>query len=267
MRKTFIAMTLLGAFALTGCSLSGGGKSGDQWKLPQDPVSFEEKYDDELDQVSYEYNGRKYSLYGTQGARLTDDTIRECLGYVGNDKNTRIYTLSEDPYENYLMICNVEGFMEQPTFARATDTKNKAVFTPEYIRSLSYEYWGSSGEYREFREARIELICNVENITDIGYTYDINGKDGGTGDTSYAKGGVIDKGELFTFGITEVDIKDKADPDKPFNVNMSFTVTDKDGNSHKVEGTFEHEMMLGSSLNNLEIRNDPNGGYVLFVDK
>ena len=44
-------------------------------------------------------------------------------------------------------------------------------------------------------------------------------------------------------------------------------VTDKDGNVHKVEGIFEHEMMLGSSLNNLEIQSGPDGGYVLSEDK
>ncbi len=265
MRRIVIATAVLGAVMLTGCSMNG--YRGGCWELPVNPVSIEEKDDGDKGQVIYEYNGRSYSPYGTLGSRLTDGTVRDCLGYIGNDKNTRIYSLSEDPYDNYLMIVNVDGIMEQPSFVRAIDTKDKSVFTPEYITSLSYEEWSSSGSYDKIRRASIMTICNAEDIKEIGYEFTVNGRNGGGGAVCNADGSVIGKGELVCIEISEPDLNGKVDLDKPFDVSMVFTVTDKDGNVHNVTGSFEKQMMLGSSVNDIEIRSGAPGEYTLFVDK
>lgn len=265
MRKIVIAAALIGAFMVAGCSMNG--YKGGNWELPDNAVNLACKEDKDQGTMIYECNGRSYSPYGTSAGRIGSDTIRDCLGYTGNDKNTRVYSLSSDPYDNYLMVLNVNGIMEQPVFIRAIDTKNESVFTPDCIKPLGYEEWGSSGAYDKIRTADVGITLNAPDIREIGYEYSVNGRNGGGGSVCNADGSVINKGELFNIGVSETDIKGKAGLDEPFDVSMAFTVTDKDGNVHKVEGTLEHEMMLGSSLMNFEIRTDTNGGYVLFEDK
>jgi len=39
------------------------------------------------------------------------------------------------------IVSRDNGWMSQPMFYRAVDTKGKDVYTPDYIDSLDYEYW------------------------------------------------------------------------------------------------------------------------------
>ena len=76
----------------------------------------------------------------------------------------------------------------------------------------------------------------------------------------------IRKGELFDIEITEIQIDGKADRNKPFTISLIFNITDTDGQIRNVEGTYVRDMMLGASLNDLEIRYDETNGYYLFED-
>ena len=57
---------------------------------------------------------------------------------------------------------------------------------------------------------------------------------------------------------------DKVDMTKPFNVEMIFKVITVDGEEKEVSGVFNHDMMMGGYLNNLEIRYDDSTGYYLY---
>ena len=96
-----------------------------------------------------EYNGRQYGFFGTLKNMISPMDVDKCVGYINNDINeagantdTRIYTLVDDPDNNYLLeyyIADTE--MNQPTFLRAIDTNGMEIDTPRYIERLEYDYW------------------------------------------------------------------------------------------------------------------------------
>ena len=265
MKNTKIAaMILSGAILLSGCSLADKNNAYLKHEMPM--KSYEQKYDEDSGDTTIDLNGRTYSYFGRINERMNQNSIRECLGYVDGDKNWRIYGLADDPYDNYIMIKHVKGIMDQPVFLRATDTRQKDIFTPKYIASAGYECWASSGIHYEMPAAGISFICNVENAREVGYTYKINGKEAGGGVVAFASGKKISKGEKFTIEITEVQLGDYAEKDKPFMVEITFSVKDMDGETHEVNGSYKQEMMLGAAVNNLELRLSDDG-YCLFEDK
>ena len=152
MKKKLFGIMLLGVLilGLTGCGI----KYPD---LKDDAIAFDMgEYIDESDDGSYgtiEYKGRVYIPYGTLKGFIKSKDIKECIGYIIqnensssivdlDDKDTRIYTLVDDPDENYLMEYYIATtLMNQPSFWRAVDTKDKNIDTPKYIDSLDYNFW------------------------------------------------------------------------------------------------------------------------------
>lgn len=106
MEKSKIAVTLLcGTLLLSGCSLF---KNDNGYKnLPPNPSSFGQIYDEDSGETTININGRTYSYFGRINERMNSDSIKECLGYVDKDKDYRIYTLSEDPSDNYIMLKHI----------------------------------------------------------------------------------------------------------------------------------------------------------------
>ena len=257
------AFILCGAFMFSGCSLINGNKEA--LELPPNPQSFEQVYEDNGETL-ITVNGRTYSYFGVLKSKMSNDSIRECLGYVDDDKNMRIFSLYDDPYDNYIMVKHIGGIMDQPSFLRAVDTKQQDVFTPSYIESSGYEYWISSGLHYEMPTARIGFICNCENVKFIDYAIRINGEDAGLGETGYVSHGEVTKGALFEVDITELEYGQRAYNDEPFEVEVVFSVVDTDDNSYEVKGSYKRDMMFGAYANNLEIRYDENDGYYLFED-
>lgn len=126
--------------------------------LAGDAIAFEigTFIDNEHDDAAFstiEYNGRTYIAYGTINNKYKQRYIESCIGYIVQDEkvtsvadpsntNWRIYTLSEDPEHNFLMdFDDTVKLMNQPNFFRAVDTKGKDIRIPDYIDSLSYEFW------------------------------------------------------------------------------------------------------------------------------
>lgn len=103
--------------------------------------------DDETDTyMSIEYEGRVYVPYGTLNGVMEDSSVKECLGFIGEDElsnmDIRIYSLVEDPDCNYLYeYCENSEPMAALMFYRATDTNGKTIDTPNYIGDLGYDYW------------------------------------------------------------------------------------------------------------------------------
>lgn len=249
---------------LSGCSLRE--KMHPQLALPENAQSISTKYDEDTGETFYYVNGKTYSLFGRLNGKVSDDSIRDCYGYVEGDKDTRVYSLYEDPYDNYLMVRHVGGIMDQPEFLRAVDTKRTSIFTPEYIESAEMECWSSSGVYYEMATATIGVICEPDNIVLIDFSYKFNGVDAGGGETGYLGGDPIEPGDPMYVEINEVCLNGKVDKDEPFLVTVTFTITDTDGNVHEVEGEYEREMMLGAELNDLYIKYDEDRGYYLWED-
>jgi hypothetical protein len=116
-------------------------------ELNDDAISFNmgEYVDESDDNASYatiEYNERTYILYGTLKHSIKTKDINECIGYIIQDENNRVYTLTEDINNNYLMVYDTEtNLMNQPDFYRAVDTKGEKIDTPSYIDSLDYNFW------------------------------------------------------------------------------------------------------------------------------
>ena len=263
-KQKIAALIMCGTLLMSGCSLING--NNEVLDLPPNPQSFEQVYNEEDGDTTIEVYGRTYSYFGQVKGKMSNDSIRECLGYVGADKNLRIYSLCDDPYDNYIMVKYIGGIMDQPSFLRAVDTRQQDVYTPSYIESSGYECWGSSGMHYEMPEACIEFICNAENVMLIDYEVMVNGEYAGCGQTGYITYKAIRKGELFEFSMNEATYGQKADKDKPFDVAVTFTVTDTDNNVYEVDGVYEREMMFGARLTGLEIRYDEARGYYLFED-
>lgn len=142
--KKLLPCALAIVLLLTGCL------SDVDYSLPDNPIAFEtyeftnpDNQDDGY--MAFEYNGRVYIPYGTLTGRIDGDDVAQCLGYKVQDdeadKNARIYTLSADSENNYLMDYYVNSIMEQPDFWRAIDTVGENISTPKFIESLEYEYW------------------------------------------------------------------------------------------------------------------------------
>ena len=91
--------------------------------------------------------------YGTLKGSLKEKDIDKCIGYIiqnensssiidKDNKDTRIYTLIDDKENNFLMEYYIgKDLMNQPSFYRAIDTKNKDINIPKFVDSLDYNYW------------------------------------------------------------------------------------------------------------------------------
>lgn len=259
-----ITILLTTALLLSGCSLNLN--HNDTFDLPSNPQSFEQVYFEDDGETSIEIGGRTYSYFGRLNGKMPGESICECLGYIDNDKDTRVYSLTDDPLDNFLMVKHIGGIMDQPEFLRAKDTIHENILAPYYIKSACYESWGSSGIHYEMASATIGLVCNAENVSEIEYEFLINGETAGIGGVRYADKKEIKKGELFEIDIDEIRINGKADKDEPFTISVKFDVIGTDGQIHDVDGLYVRDMMLGASLNDLEIRYDDNSGYYLFED-
>lgn len=146
MRKTIsILLAFLFILCFSGCS------NMIYPDLPADSTAYEmgsfvDKNHDDAMYSTIEYNGRIYMPYGTLGSAIHSKDIEKCIGYImqdnSDDNEIRLFTLTDDPENNYLMDCYVgTNFMNQPTFMRAIDTKGKDIATPKFIESLEYSLW------------------------------------------------------------------------------------------------------------------------------
>ena len=136
---------LLAALLLLG--LAGCG-SPVNYDLPAEPIEFRTAEftnpdDPEDGYLAIEYKGRSYIPYGTGSVGGKD--VGPCLGYIVQEGEVRdgdrIFPLTADPAENYLAERSVGGFMDQPIFYRATDTRGRDIDTPRFIQSLEYGFW------------------------------------------------------------------------------------------------------------------------------
>lgn len=150
MKNKLIGILLL-IVLLTGCGMKYP-------KLEKDAIAFKtssyvDENDDGASYLIFEYNGRTYMPYSGLKGTLKSRDLDKCIGYIIQDENsssvvdkdnkdTRIYTLTEDKENNFLMeyyIGTTE--MNQPIFYRAMDTKGKNINIPKIIDDTEHNYW------------------------------------------------------------------------------------------------------------------------------
>lgn len=115
------------------------------YDLPENAQSYELIYNEDTGATLIELDGRTYSLFGKLKGAESDDYIMACLGFVGNDNNVRIYSLTDDTSLNYIMVLKTDGAANTPDFYRAMDTWQEDILTPSYIEPLGDGSWGSAG--------------------------------------------------------------------------------------------------------------------------
>lgn len=138
-------------------------------RLPENYLVFE-VYDMEIapdrDVMAFDYNGRSYVQY-SDNTRSGSMKVRECLGCLslseewssvpGVQEDMRVLSLSDNEWDDYLLVKFVPTLMAPPTEVfRALDTRGKEIETPKIIlppdpedetETALYDFWNSqSGE-------------------------------------------------------------------------------------------------------------------------
>ena len=262
-----LAAALGASYLFTGCfALQMFGERAPE--LPANAQSFR-KFDTDSSLMMIEVNGRKYAPFGTLNGTLKNSSLQDCLGYIDNDKNDRIYSLNDEPYGNYLVTKNVSGIMEQPMFWRDWATYGEDIFTPEYIVSKDDVYWGSgSGCYREMQEFRIEITIDADDVKELSMDYNINGQAGGGSGVRNAVGGLknpdgnlpLKRGEKLTLGISELALYGKFDKNKPFEAQCWFYVESIKGSQQELDYVYKGTVKLGDE-EKLKLTGNAKDGY------
>ena len=247
------------SFLFSGCSgiMEYFAKAPDMQPNAQ---SFKMYDSDQIDSMLIDVNGRTYAPYGVVKNSMSKSSLRDCLGYVDDDKNCRIYTLNEDPFDNYLIQKNVNGFMDPDMFWRDISTIEEDVFTPEYIQSQDYEEWSKSGAYSEMKSFKFYVTIDSDDVKEIIMDYTINGDVQATGGVRNADYSVIKKGEIFDLEIAEYSIYQKYDKNAPFNLEVEFSVLTEGGDTVKVDGMYKGTVVFGAS-ENLTLSGNSKDGY------
>ena len=259
-RAASVCVTLILTSLFSGCSnlLNKYRKAPE---LPDNAPSFEMYGDESADLMCIDYGGKTYAPFGVVKGKLNADSLRECLGYVDGDKNTRVYTLSEDPYEDYLVIINTEGIMEQPQFWRARSTYGEDIFTPDYIESLNYEEWMRSGCYYEMKEFRIDVSLDAQDVMELSMYFTINGDVSGSAGVRNADWSEM-KDDIYDMSINEIYLHDKYDMDEPFDVEIHFMVTAMDNSQFDLEYVYTGKVLLGDK-DTLTLTGNAADGYTI----
>ena len=140
MKKIGIIL-LISLFLLSGCK-------NKLKELPEKPIVFSTGElniaGEDTGYKSVINNDKVYIMYGgikPKGLfRDNSYAYGECLGYINNDKNDRIYELKDADSNEWLIEYIVDGMMEVPIVLREITTKDDNKI-PESVESFDYDYW------------------------------------------------------------------------------------------------------------------------------
>ena len=240
-----LAGTLAIAVMFSGCSLSL--KNEKRFQLPDNAESFEMNDIDNSSLNTIEVNGRTYMPYGSLKGKLKYVAIQDCLGYLDNDKNLRVYTLNDDPYDNYLMVVNVDRMKETPDMWRDISTLGEDVFTPKIVDPAGYDEWDDSGIHYEMEEVQFEVKIDAENVKVVTMNYYSGDHLVGTSGGGRADDKVFTKGDSLSFEISEVTAKELAPDGGSFEIRCEFTLQAENNDTYTIEGGFEGSVKLGDT--------------------
>ena len=224
--------------------------------------SFKMYDSDQMDSMLIDVNGRTYAPYGVVKMSMSKSSLKECIGYVNDNKDSRLYTLNEDPFDNYLIQKSVRGFMDPDTIWRDISTIEDEVLTPEYIDPLNYEEWGKSGSYSEMKEFKVDILLDADDVYELSMDYKVNGEDCGTSGVRNANKTELKKGDIYDMSIAEISIYGKFDKDGPLDVECHFHVETMSGEMHDLEYVFKDTVKLGDKIS-LTLTGNAKDGYIL----
>ena len=135
-----IVISLLILLSLCGCKKIE--------ELPNDAINYESGEisfeNEESGYKTIEYNNKVFIMYGSikpKGFfRDLSYAYGNCLGYVDDDKDDRIYALLNENSDEWLIEYYTAGMMEQPIVLREISTKGK-IKVPDIVESFDYDYW------------------------------------------------------------------------------------------------------------------------------
>jgi ABC-type oligopeptide transport system substrate-binding subunit len=139
LKGTLLCMTIGVCVVLSGCGNSVN------YDLTKDSiaVSDEDVYtnpdNSEDTYACVEINGVTYIPYGTQGKKITNKEVGDCIAYSSTDSDERFYEVIGT--DNYIAFYSNDGVMEQFDFWRNIDTIGKEIDSFDFIASLGYEIW------------------------------------------------------------------------------------------------------------------------------
>ena len=224
--------------------------------------SFKMYDSDQMNSMLIDVNGRTYAPYGVVKMSMSKSSLKECIGYVNDNKDSRLYTLNEDPFDNYLIQKSVRGFMDPDTIWRDISTIEDEVLTPEYIDPLNYEEWGKSGSYSEMKEFKVDILLDADDVYELSMDYKVNGEDCGTSGVRNANKTELKKGDIYDMSIAEISIYGKFDKDGPLDVECHFHVETMSGEMHDLEYVFKDTVELGDKIS-LTLTGNAKDGYIL----
>ncbi len=253
-----LAGTMALAVMFSGCNLSL--KNEERFQLPDNPVSFEMNDIDSSSLNTIEVNDRTYMPYGSLKGELKYVAIQDCLGYLDGDKNLRVYTLNDDPYDNYLMVVNVDRMNETPDIWRDFSTYSEDIFTPKIVEPAGYEEWGSSDLHYEMEAVQFVVTVDADDVKVITMNYYSGDHIIGTSGSGRADEKVITKGDKMYYEIPEISA-DKLAPDGgSFEIRCEFTLQAENNDTYTVEGSFERSVKLGDTFY-LTLTGNQDDGY------
>lgn len=259
MKKTKMAAVLLcGAILLSGCANKRDLKKQGKYQLPEEAPMYDSYYDSDFGEMTIDWNGKPYTLFGWRSETVPEESISECIGYVDHNEDRRIYLLSDDPDHNYLMVSNLNSIRGDWCFYRAQNTVGKDIFTPDFIESNGFGIWGSSGCHNSDKKepAKIALKINCDDIKCVNCYVMVNHKVALGPTAKLPSGKLIRKGDFVYMEIKEEQLSGKIPEDEPFSIEVTFKVVDANGDEQDVYGSFTHDMMFGSYLYYLEINKE-----------
>ena len=224
--------------------------------------SFKMYDSDQMNSMLIDVNGRTYAPYGVVKMSMSKSSLKECIGYVNDNKDSRLYTLNEDPFDNYLIQKSVRGFMDPDTFWRDISTIEDEVLTPEYIDPLNYEEWAKSGCYSEMKEFNVDILLDADDVYELSMDYKVNGEDCGTSGVRNANKTELKKGDIYDMSIAEISIYGKFDKDGPLDVECHFHVETMSGEMHDLEYVFKDTVEFGDKIS-LTLTGNAKDGYTL----
>ena len=254
------AAIIIGTSILCGCSVPN--RDVGKYRLPDKPMEFERYYDEDFGEMSVDLLDKTYTNFGWTNIPVPDKEIEACIGYCDHNEDMRIYSLANDPSHNYLMIVNLNSINGDWSFYRAQDTVNQNILTPKLFEPNGFECWGTSGVHYsdEIEPASIALKVRCDYVKSIKCNITVNGEKQFVSEAAANNGKLIRKDDFVYMNITPDQLGDLP-ADKPFAMEVTFTVVDGSSNEYPVEGSYSHDMMLGSYLFNIDIEYEEGRGY------
>ena len=256
-----VAGALLLASLFSGCDIIDGLKSK-RPELPAYAESVSRYIPDSSSLAHIDVNGRTYVPFASVKGNMFNSEFRECLGYLDDNRSERIYTLCDDPFDNYLVVMNIDSFMDSPSVWRDFATYNKDILTPDFVDPLGNEEWGHSGCYSEMKEFDIDILLEADDVYELSMDYKVYGEDCGTTGVRNANKTELKRGEVYGIEVSEISIYGKFDKDGPLDVECHFHVETMNGEMHDLEYVYKDTVEFGYKIS-LTLTGNAQDGYVL----